>query len=323
MDKIKFRFLNYKKYSSFKTALEDGRILDDSIVFIQDKRCIWARGKEYVCDGPYTTNTDSDGNITLKRGDGTIIFKIGQKNGILSISDENGNINTTTYATKKYVDDNIISKQDKLTAGYGINLNNNTISIGIDTDIYAIVDELPLTNISENKIYLVREKHTASWVFGNTLPIIFGETTSVDDDYTQYKWDSKNQRWIKMGQVQPTVNLSKYISRDEAQYTYATIEQLYQGLQDQLLYSEHTYVPKTAVYTEDAGVDGPNNPTLDADDIGIISRGVANTVFLTKQQYQAIINMGLAKHDMYYFTYEGDDEIESWAFGGTFPITLI
>jgi hypothetical protein len=77
MDKIKFRFLNYKKYSSFQTALRDGRILDDSIVFIQDKNCIWARGKEYVCDGPYTTDTDNDGTVTLKRGDGTVIFKIG------------------------------------------------------------------------------------------------------------------------------------------------------------------------------------------------------------------------------------------------------
>lgn len=66
MDKIKFRFLNYKHYDSFQTALRDGRILDDSIVFIQDKNCIWARGKEYVCDGPYTTDTDVDGNVTLK-----------------------------------------------------------------------------------------------------------------------------------------------------------------------------------------------------------------------------------------------------------------
>ena len=114
MDKIKFRFLNYKKYSSFQTALRDGRILDDSIVFIQDKNCIWARGKEYVCDGPYTTDTDVDGTVTLKRGDGTVIFKIGQKDGVVSIVDEYGNINRAIYATKDYVDASIYSKQDKL-----------------------------------------------------------------------------------------------------------------------------------------------------------------------------------------------------------------
>ena len=114
MDKIKFRFLNYKKYSSFQTALRDGRILDDSIVFIQDKNCIWARGKEYVCDGPYTTDTGIDGTVTLKRGDGTVIFKIGQKDGVVSIVDEYGNINRAIYATKDYVDASIYSKQDKL-----------------------------------------------------------------------------------------------------------------------------------------------------------------------------------------------------------------
>jgi hypothetical protein len=58
MDKINFRFLNYKHYTSFKAALDDDRISSDSIVFIQDKPCIWARGKEYVCDGPTTTSTE-------------------------------------------------------------------------------------------------------------------------------------------------------------------------------------------------------------------------------------------------------------------------
>ena len=76
MDKINFRFLDYKTYNSFKTALNDGRILDDSIVFIKDKRCIWARGREYICDGPYTTNTDDSGNVTLTKGDGTLILRI-------------------------------------------------------------------------------------------------------------------------------------------------------------------------------------------------------------------------------------------------------
>ena len=44
------RFLNYKKYDNFQRDLNDGKISEDSIVFIQDpnKRCIWARGVEYA-----------------------------------------------------------------------------------------------------------------------------------------------------------------------------------------------------------------------------------------------------------------------------------
>jgi hypothetical protein len=51
---INKRFLNFKTYNGF-LAKKD-QIHEDSIVFIQDKPCIWARGKEYVCDGPYSSN---------------------------------------------------------------------------------------------------------------------------------------------------------------------------------------------------------------------------------------------------------------------------
>lgn len=617
MDKINFRFLNYKKYSSFQTALKDGRILDDSIVFIQDKNCIWARGKEYVCDGPYTTDTDVDGTVTLKRGDGTVIFKIGQKDGVVSIVDEYGNINRSVYATKDYVDASIYSKQDKLQPGtgisidgttisstldtnvyefitelgstYGMNTNkiyilerkvddqyvykqykikdgqwvlisnvaptvnldgylkqneanllyqpkgsyitedilssyaqytdirdlrtdllsyakadyvqnslqyhktymqnyleayktyidetfvkkeqvytvgeggsavedtewtpggnqgggtvivptptvevdhelsfvspnpvenrvitealstkatkqqlesyatliqlaakvdksqlvnyvtnnnfqtqlygkqdrlvagsgikivNNTIStdLDIDTNIFVIVDELP-DSANANKIYLLREEQNTSWVFGDRFPVTYSNARIIEEVYTQYKWDADNYQWINIGSVSPTVNLSNYISRDEASLlfassdSYVTSEQLeqtvdyledvyqpkgdyvvpddisqfatIQELQQETARSEDTYVKKTQMYTEDEGVDGPSNPVIDPDDVGIISRGVVNTVFLTKRQYQAIVNENRVKEDVYYFTYEGEDEIEIWAFGGTFPITLI
>ena len=617
MDKIKFRFLNYKKYSSFQTALRDGRILDDSIVFIQDKNCIWARGKEYVCDGPYTTDTDVDGTVTLKRGDGTVIFKIGQKDGVVSIVDEYGNINRAIYATKDYVDASIYSKQDKLQPGtgisidgttisstldtnvyefitelgstYGMNTNkiyilerkvddqyvykqykikdgqwvlisnvaptvnldgylkqneanllyqpkgsyvtedilssyaqstdirdlrtdllsyakadyvqnslqyhktymqnyleayktyidetfvkkeqvytvgeggsavedtewtpggnhggdtvivptptvevdhelsfvspnpvenrvitealstkatkkqlesyatliqlaakvdksqlvnyvtndnfqtqlydkqdrlvagsgikivNNTIStdLDIDTNIFVIVDELP-DSANANKIYLLREEQNTSWVFGDRFPVTYSNARIIEEVYTQYKWDADNYQWINIGSVSPTVNLSNYISRDEASLlfassgSYVTSEQLeqtvdyledvyqpkgdyvvpddisqfatIQELQQETARSEDTYVKKVQIYTEDEGVDGPSNPVIDPDDVGIISRGVVNTVFLTKRQYQALVNQNLVKEDIYYFTYEGEDEIEIWAFGGTFPITLI
>lgn len=39
---INYRFLNYKRYNTFQNELD--QISSDSIVFIQDKCYIWARG---------------------------------------------------------------------------------------------------------------------------------------------------------------------------------------------------------------------------------------------------------------------------------------
>lgn len=97
MDKINFRFLNYKHYASFKAALDDNRISTDSIVFIQDKPCIWARGKEYVCDGPTTTSTEGQ-SLKFKNGSDSVIFTVNVNEGTLTFTDQNGNILSNTYA---------------------------------------------------------------------------------------------------------------------------------------------------------------------------------------------------------------------------------
>lgn len=66
------RFLNYKEYDNFQRDLNDGKISEDSIVFIQDKHCIWARGEEYA--GNLTLDYDKDTKIaTLKTADGESI----------------------------------------------------------------------------------------------------------------------------------------------------------------------------------------------------------------------------------------------------------
>jgi hypothetical protein len=45
-------------------------------------------------------------------------------------------------------------------------------------------------------------------------------------------------------------------------------------------------------------------------------------VTLTTTQYQALIDNGAVENDVYYFTYEGEEETTNWTFGGTFPVTL-
>ena len=58
MEKINYRFLNYKHYSKFLEDLNNNKVREDAIVFIQDNLRIWARGKEYFCDGSATSIVD-------------------------------------------------------------------------------------------------------------------------------------------------------------------------------------------------------------------------------------------------------------------------
>ena len=53
---INRKFFNFKTYDGFLAKKNANEIPEDSIVFIQDRHCIWARGKEYICDGPYTSS---------------------------------------------------------------------------------------------------------------------------------------------------------------------------------------------------------------------------------------------------------------------------
>jgi hypothetical protein len=98
---INKRFLNFKTYNGF-LAKKD-QIHEDSIVFIQDKPCIWARGKEYVCDGPYSAKA-ADGLFQFKNGKGEVIFTISQNNGILTLTDSKGNTIDTEYVSKLQFD---------------------------------------------------------------------------------------------------------------------------------------------------------------------------------------------------------------------------
>lgn len=49
------------------------------------------------------------------------------------------------------------NKQDKLTQGTGIKIENNVISLDYSYDLFEVVTELPTENISDNKIYLVKD----------------------------------------------------------------------------------------------------------------------------------------------------------------------
>ena len=162
---IKRRFLNYRTYDAFKADLDNQEISDESIVFIQDKPCIWAHGKEYVCDGPYTSNINSQ-SLEFKNGNDKLIFSINVNNGTITFTDVNGEsfserfaLETTLGKAINLLEEKINRKQDLLSAGYGINIADNTISSTIDGSIYIIVTELPNKNdANTNKIYILERR---------------------------------------------------------------------------------------------------------------------------------------------------------------------
>lgn len=127
------------------------------------------------------------------------------------VSSTNTALNTkadksNTY-TKIEVDSKISTltngKQDKLTAGEGIKIENNIISSTIDTTLYKVVSELPTTDIQENKIYLI---HTTSSINNNV--------------YTEYIY--VDGKWEILGDFNydEQIDLTTFLTKVEAADTY-------------------------------------------------------------------------------------------------------
>jgi hypothetical protein len=96
---INRRYLNFKTYNAFLEKLNNDEISQDSIVFIQDRLCIWAHGKEYICDGPYTANTENN-SLKFKNGNDTVIFSVDVDTDTITFTDSDGNLTSITLALK-------------------------------------------------------------------------------------------------------------------------------------------------------------------------------------------------------------------------------
>lgn len=111
---------------------------------------------------------------------------------------------STTY-NKTEVDSKVSTinqtKQDKLTAGSGIKIENNTISSTLDVQLYKIVDSLPSQDVEPGKIYLV-----------------LSETTTESNKYTEYVY--VNGEWEIIGSYTANVDLSGYLTKTDAASTY-------------------------------------------------------------------------------------------------------
>lgn len=109
-----------------------------------------------------------------------------------------------SYVKTNDINNIISNKQDKLTAGAGISIEDNVISSTLDTSVYIIIDsqsELP--------------------VVGRTDKIYIKESVDEENNYTYIEWKYKeDEGWVQIGEQSPTIDLSPYLKVSDAQSTY-------------------------------------------------------------------------------------------------------
>lgn len=96
------------------------------------------------------------------------------------------------------------NKQDKLIAGYGINISdNNEISVTLSYTLYQIVTELPEASADVmNVIYLIPSKDTEERNYYSEFVCLYNNASQL------YYWE-------KLGSFKADVDLSGYVTRTE------------------------------------------------------------------------------------------------------------
>lgn len=132
-------------------------------------------------------------------------------------------LSSAATATTQQIEQAVSGKQDTLTAGNGIDITNNVISVDIDTALYVVVSELPAQPAAgnENKIHLV--------------PAASGETGNM---YIEYLW--KGDAWEKIGEKQIETDLSDYYNKTET-------DNLLAGKVDNSTYNTYTGATNTTL----------------------------------------------------------------------------
>lgn len=90
---------------------------------------------------------------------------------------------------KGYVDENVSKKMDSFTPGEGLSLENGTLTVTIDTDLFKVVESLPATPAASdaNKIFLVLDSRNPD--SGNIY---------IEYLYTEQGWEEIGRRQVEM-----------------------------------------------------------------------------------------------------------------------------
>ena len=117
------------------------------------------------------------------------------------------------YVTEDQLQEELKKKQDKLTAGTGINISeDNIISCTLDTEIFIFVDELPpLKEAKFNKIYILRKTENE----GENQKYIEYILTTVYDEA-----GFESRAWEKLGEYDLGIELEPYLKKEDAEKLY-------------------------------------------------------------------------------------------------------
>lgn len=140
-------------------------------------------------------------------------------------------LSSAATATTQQIAQAVSGKQDTLTAGNGIDITNNVISVNIDTTLYVVVSTLPAQPAAgnENKIHLV--------------PLASGETQNM---YAEYIW--KGDAWEKLGEKAIEADLSDYYNKTE-------VDNLLSAKTDNSTYNTYTAATATLISSAQTAAD--------------------------------------------------------------------
>lgn len=101
--------------------------------------------------------------------------------------------------------ESISTKQDALTAGNGIDITGNVISVSLNFSLYEVVASLPTENQNSNKIYLV-----------------LSDSSGTQNKYTEYLWTEGG--WEILGEFTTSIDLSLYATKEELSSLSSTVD---------------------------------------------------------------------------------------------------
>lgn len=157
--------------------------------------------KQHIDDKESTINQSITTHINDKSNPHNVTKSQVGLGNVDNTSDASKPISTATQAA-------LDKKQNTLVSGTNIKtLNEQSLlgsgNISLDLSLYKVVTTLPTTDIDPNKIYLV-------------LSSASGEANT----YTEYVY--VNNAWEKLGEYKAEVDLTPYLTKEEASTTYAT-----------------------------------------------------------------------------------------------------
>lgn len=200
-----------------------------------------------------------NGQTLIGTGNIQIGLEVDDELSVLSTNPVQNNVIKAALDTKVNSSDfqqAIDSKQNTLTAGYGIRINNNTISVSVDVNPFTIVDYPPIIG-DISKIYLVKNgQQYDQYVY--TTDNGWENRGSIDFsiDLTNYMQSSEiYENFVTISSL--TTQLGNYATKDYALETFITKADANFSTSQQLTelrnYVNQTFIKKADIYTESDG----------------------------------------------------------------------